>query len=64
MRIDFILHSSLGNSKQALNDFSICSNLDEKFHLVYLHKAKIHFENHNITKALEDLSKLKSIRPE
>lgn len=56
-------HGSLGNLKQALNDLNICNNLDEKFYMVYLERAKINFANENVTKGLEDLIKLKSHRP-
>lgn len=44
--------SSLGNKKQALNDLNICNNLDEKFTMVYLERAKLHFSNENVTKGL------------
>ena len=35
--------SSLGNKKQALNDLNICANLDDKYTMVYLERAKLHF---------------------
>lgn len=59
-----ITHASLNNKKQALNDLNICTNLDDKFHIAYLEKAKINFSNENVTKGLEDLAKLASVRPE
>jgi tetratricopeptide (TPR) repeat protein len=40
-----IIFSSLGNRKQALNDLNICNNLDDKFSMVYLERAKVHFSN-------------------
>lgn len=58
-----LLYSSLNNTKQALNDFNICNNLDDKFTLVYLERAKLHFANENVTKGLEDLMKLKNLDP-
>lgn len=58
-----IRYSSLNNTKQALNDFNICNNLDDKFTLVYLERAKLHFANQNVTKGLEDLMKLKNLNP-
>lgn len=54
----------MNNKKQALNDFNICINLDEKHANCYLERAKLLFSNDQASKGLDDLKKLKEIQPE
>jgi tetratricopeptide (TPR) repeat protein len=54
---------TLGNKKQALNDFNICINLDEKYANAYLERAKLLFSTEQAPKALEDLRRLKELDP-
>jgi tetratricopeptide (TPR) repeat protein len=58
-----LAHETLGNTKQALNDFNICINLDEKYTLAYLERAKLLFSNEQATKGLEDIKKHKELDP-
>lgn len=53
----------MNNKKQALNDFNICVNLDEKFANAYLERAKLLFSTDQSPKGLEDLKKLKELEP-
>ena len=48
---------------QALNDFNICLNLDEKHALAYLERAKLLFSNDQTAKGIEDLQKYQEILP-
>lgn len=53
----------MNNKKQALNDFNICVNLDEKFTNAYLERAKLLFSTDQSPKGLDDLKKLKELEP-
>jgi hypothetical protein len=54
---------TLGNTKQALNDFNICINLDEKHALAFFERAKLLFSNEQAAKGLDDLKKHKELVP-
>jgi hypothetical protein len=42
----------MDNTKQALNDFNICLNLDEKYPLAYYERAKLLFSNGQASKGI------------
>ena len=46
------LARTLNNKKQALNDFNICINLDEKYTNAYLERAKLYFSTDQSGKGL------------